>query len=284
VEWGRSSRPVRLGAAALALVALAAVALHFARSGGSGEGGTTAALPAVVDDVIYGAPEARGRPIVVLDAGHGGADPGALGVSGAVREKDLTLAFAQELRDLLVERGRVRVALTRDDDNYVPLDARAAVARRLDAALFVSLHMDSAANPAARGASVYSLADVASDAEAARVADAANGGAAVTAAVADPIKAALADLALRARMTASAELAGRLVDRARGRAELRPEPHKFAAFHVLRTAQTPAILVEAGYLSNAEDEAMLRDPRRRRALALVLAEAIERDIAVRQTR
>lgn len=275
---------MRLGVAALALAALVAAALQFAPSGGSGEGATTTALPAAVDDVIYGAPEARGRPIVVLDAGHGGADPGALSVSGTVREKDLTLAFAKEVRDLLVERGRVRVALTRHGDDYVPLDARAAVARRLDAALFVSLHMDSAANPAARGASVYSLADVASDAEAARVADAANGGAAVTAAAGDPIKAALADLALRGRMTASAELAGRLVDQARGRAELRPEPHKFAAFHVLRTAQTPAILVEAGYLSNSEDEAMLRDPRRRRALALVLAEAIERDIAVRQTR
>ena len=78
--------------------------------------------------------------------------------------------LARELRDELVERGRVRVAMTRDDDRYLTLDDRAAVARRLDAAMFVSLHMDSAPNPLARGASVYSLSDVASDAEAARLA------------------------------------------------------------------------------------------------------------------
>ena len=106
----------------------------------------------------------------MIDAGHGGRDPGATSVSGEVTEKDLTLALAQELRDELVERGRVRVALTRDGDRYLTLDQRAAVARRLDAALFVSLHMDSAPNPLARGATVYSLSDVASDAEAARFA------------------------------------------------------------------------------------------------------------------
>ena len=84
-----------------------------------------------------------------------------------MREKELTLALAQALRDELVKRGRVRVAMTRDDDRYLTLDERAAVARRLDAAMFVSVHIDSAPNPLARGASVYSLSDVASDAEAA---------------------------------------------------------------------------------------------------------------------
>ena len=78
--------------------------------------------------------------------------------------------LAQALRDELVKRGRVRVAMTRDDDRYLTLDERAAVARRLSAAMFVSIHIDSAANPLARGASVYSLSDVASDAEAARFA------------------------------------------------------------------------------------------------------------------
>ena len=106
----------------------------------------------------------------MIDAGHGGRDPGATSVSGEVHEKDLTLALARELRDDLVKRGRVRVAMTRDDDRYLTLDDRAAVARRLNAAMFVSLHMDSAPNPLARGASVYSLSDVASDAEAARFA------------------------------------------------------------------------------------------------------------------
>ena len=96
-----------------------------------------------------------------------------------IAEKDLTLALARELRDRLVERGRVRVALTRDSDHYLTLEQRAAVARRLGASLFLSLHMDSAPNPLARGASVYSLSDVASDAEAARFAQAAESPAAL---------------------------------------------------------------------------------------------------------
>src|SRR5437763_8576908 len=138
----------------------------------------TVELPAAYTDTIYGAPIARGRPIVVIDAGHGGRDPGARSVSGEVAEKELTLALARELRDDLVKRGRVRVAMTRNDDRYLTLDERAALARRLDAGMFVSLHMDSAPNPLARGATVYSLSDVASDGEAARVAAKENGGAA----------------------------------------------------------------------------------------------------------
>lgn len=247
-------------------------------------GDVTLGLPPAFKDRIYGAPEARGRPIVVIDAGHGGSDPGAGGVSGEVKEKDLTLAFARELRDLLVKRGRVRVAVTRDGDEYLPLEARAAVARRLDADLFVSLHMDSAANPLARGASVYSLSDVASDAEAARMAQQVNDGARGNEADNGAIDALLADLAMRSRMSDSAALASRIVDRASGRVELRPQPQKFAAFHVLRSAGTPAILFEAGYLSNVEDEKLLRDPEYRAALALALAEAIERDVAVRRAR
>src|SRR5206468_10612420 len=128
---------------------------------------------------VYASPFAKGRPIVVIDAGHGGRDPGATSVSGQVHEKDLTLTLARAVRDELVKRGRVRVAMTRDDDRYLTLDDRAAVARRLNAGLFVSLHMDSAPNPLARGASVYSLSDIASDAEAARFAAAENHGAAV---------------------------------------------------------------------------------------------------------
>ena len=92
----------------------------------------SASLPAPVSDRIWSIPTAAGRPIVVIDAGHGGADPGARAVSGELVEKDLTLAFARELRDLLVERGRVRVAMTRDTDVYLPLDSRSAVADRLD--------------------------------------------------------------------------------------------------------------------------------------------------------
>ncbi|MEO6433637.1 MAG: N-acetylmuramoyl-L-alanine amidase [Sphingomicrobium sp.] len=275
----------RLAGLGLGVIALAGLGIAVAVSDHAGDRSSlSASLPAPVNDRIWASPTAAGRPIVVIDAGHGGSDPGATGISGTVKEKQLTLAFAQELRDLLVERGRVRVAMTRDDDSYPALDARAAVAERLDAALFISLHMDSAANAEARGASVYSLSDVASDAEAARVAAAANRGADDAGDGNGGVQAVLADLAARSRMGASADLASRLVSRAGGRFELRPQPHKFAAFHVLRRSGAPAILFEAGYLSNAADEAQLRDPQYRRKLALALAEAIESEIASQAVR
>ena len=173
--------------------------------------------------------------------------------------------------------------MTRDDDRYLTLEDRAGVARRLDAAMFVSLHMDSAPNPLARGATVYSLSDVASDAEAARLADSENGGAEAETA-SGPVDALLSDLAMRTQMSASADFAARLVNKASGRFELRPNPHRFAAFHVLRRTDAPAILFEAGYISNADDEVLLRSPEQRAKIALALAQAIEADVAARLTR
>jgi len=238
----------------------------------------TIALPSVYSDTIYAAPVARGRPIVVIDAGHGGRDPGARSVSGQVEEKELTLALARELRDDLVKRGRVRVAMTRDDDRYLTLDERAGVAQRLAAAMFVSIHIDSAANPLARGASVYSLSDVASDAEAAGLAARENAGDDQNAR-GGAVETMLADLAMRSQMSASADLASRLVNKATGPVELRPNPHRFAAFHVLRRADAPAVLFEAGYLSNADDELLLRTPAERAKIVHALAQAIEADVA-----
>ena len=273
----------RNGAIAGALATALAVAgfAYFVAARGTdaaAHSGLTVDLPPAVTDHIYAAPVATGRPIVVIDAGHGGRDPGATSVSGEVHEKDLTLALAEALRDELVKRGRVRVAMTREDDRYLTLDDRAAVARRLDASMFVSIHIDSAANPLARGASVYSLSDVASDAEAARLATAEDDRSdpAATSGGADGI---LADLAMRDQMGASADLASRVIGKAAGRVELRPNPHRFAAFHVLRRADTPAVLFEAGYLSNADDELMLRDPDERAKMVLALAQAIEADVA-----
>jgi len=272
------------GAAIVALTVAGGVVLALAgRSGEAAGTSLTVNLPPAATDRIYGSPVARGRPIVVIDAGHGGRDPGARSVSGEIAEKDLTLALARELRDDLVKRGRVRVAMTRDDDRYLTLDDRAAVARRLNAGLFVSLHMDSAPNPLARGASVYSLSDVASDEEAARLAARENANA-----TRDPgssaIDAMLADLAMRSQMSASADLAARLVNKAAGRVELRPNPHRFAAFHVLRRADAPAVLFEAGYLSNVDDELLLSDPNQRARMVQALAQAIEADVASRSRR
>ena len=94
----------------------------------------------------------------------------------------------------------------------------------------------------------------------------------------------LSDLAMRSQMSASADLASRLVNKSAGRFELRPDPHRFAAFYVLRSARTPAVLFEAGYLSNADDEVLLRDPKHRSDIALALAQAIEADVASRTRR
>jgi N-acetylmuramoyl-L-alanine amidase len=175
----------------------------------------------------------------------------------------------------------VRVALTRDGDASVPLDTRAAIARSLGADLFLSIHADSAANPLARGATVYSLSEVASDADAARFAAATGSG--VAGAGGGSVRALLADLAVRDEMNASADFAVRLLGKASGRIALRPEPHQFAAFRVLRRAEAPAVLFEAGYLSNAEDEAMLQDPLARRRMVGALAGAIETEMALAQT-
>jgi N-acetylmuramoyl-L-alanine amidase len=285
-------------ASAVLLTAAAAAALLFLGAGQSGAAagrgaqraeigearrGTVTVKIAPALNVVVSAGKFAGRPIVVIDPGHGGRDPGAVSVSGAVAEKQLTLVLARELRDRLVERGRVRVALTRDSDRYLSLEERAGVARGLGASLFMSLHMDSAPNPLARGASVYSLSDVASDAEAARFAAAENGGG-VAGATDGSVRSMLSDLALRSLMSASADLASRLVRKSAARVEMRPEPHRFAAFHVLRRAEAPAVLFEAGYISNAEDELLLRSPEHRTALVASLAEAIEADVAARLRR
>ena len=270
-------------AALVAALGVVTVIAFTSRSRAADDTSITVNVPPAVNDRIYASPTAEGRPIVVIDAGHGGRDPGATSVSGEVHEKDLTLALAQELRDELVKRGRVRVAMSRNDDSYLDLEQRAAVARRLNAAMFVSLHMDSAPNPMARGASIYSLSDVASDAEAARFAAIENEGA-MTGEGNGSVEAMLGDLAMQTQMSESADLAARLVNKSAGRFELRPDPHRFAAFHVLRRADTPAVLFEAGYLSNADDELLLRSPQHRAAIVLALAQAIEADIATRSHR
>ncbi|HET9356013.1 MAG TPA: N-acetylmuramoyl-L-alanine amidase [Sphingomicrobium sp.] len=272
---------------ALALLLLAACggsgdeAADDALLGEARRGGVTVALADPVRDVAISEARVPGRPIVLVDPGHGGADPGASGLSGAASEKVLTLAFARELRQRLVDGGRVRVALTRDADRSLSLAQRADIARRIGAALFISIHMDSAPNPLARGASVYSLSDVASDLDAARFARAENeSGASLTSEESSSVRFLLSDLALRDQMAASAALAERLVSASRGRVLLRPEPHRFAAFHVLRRSEVPGVLFEAGYISNAEDEASLLTPAGRAPIVAALARAIEIESAL----
>jgi N-acetylmuramoyl-L-alanine amidase len=273
-----------VGAAALAgLAGRDAGAAGKALVGEARDRSLTLDLPTAVADVPVSEARVPGRPIVLIDPGHGGHDPGSKSVSGAAEEKALTLALSIELRDFLVSRGRVRVAMTRRDDRYVELEQRADIARRLGAGLFVSIHMDHAPNPLARGVTVYSLADVASDADAARFAAAENRvGEPLSSEPEGSVRAMLSDLALRDQMEDSAALAERIVRRAAGPVLLRPRPHQFAAFHVLRRADTPAVLVEAGYISNVDDEAALVTPQGRAPLVLALAQAIEADLATRR--
>ena len=270
------------GAAQGSAVAAAKEDAH-ALMGEARQGSLTVEIAPSVAGVAVTEARAPGRPIVVIDPGHGGRDPGAISVSGAATEKSLTLALARELRDRLAERGRVRVALTRDDDRYLTLDQRAAIARRLGAAAYLSLHMDSAPNPLARGATIYSLSDIASDADAARLASKENGGAVSTESDGS-VRAVLADLAMRDQMSASARLAERLVRKSQGQILLRPDPHRFADFHVLRQAAVPAVLFEAGYISNVEDESKLVLAEHREKMVTALAQAIEADVATRIAR
>ena len=282
-----SSRILAGGGAALALAALAVlggVAISAPADETALRHSTTVKLPPAMPPVAVTEGRVPGRPVVLIDPGHGGADPGAPSVSGEIEEKQLTLQLARELRDHLAASGRVRVALTRDGDSYLSLEQRSLLARRLGASLYVSLHMDSAPNPLARGASVYSLSDVASDAEAARLADSINAGGGLERGTNGSVRAILSDLALRSQMTASAGLAERMVRNAKGQVALRPDPHRFADFHVLRSAGVPAVLFEAGYISNVDDEALLRTPEQRRRIVVALARSIEADVAARSAR
>ena len=293
--WDRRKK---IGLAALLALAAVAIALVVATAprltgkasdgalfGEARQGGLTVALREAVGDVQVTEAKAPGRPILLIDPGHGGTDPGAPGVSGNITEKQLTLIFSRELRDLLAQRGRVRVAMTRMDDRTLSLEQRAALARQLGASMLVSVHMDSAPNPLARGATVYSLSDIASDKEAARFAEAENAeGGALTSERDDSVRFLLSDLALRDQMEDSAALATRLVSGAGRGMLLRPEPHKFAAFHILRRSEVPGVLFEAGYISNADDEAILITPEGRKPIVEALARAIETELSLGMAR
>lgn len=223
-------------------------------------------------------PEDASRPLVVIDPGHGGHDPGASG-AGGLREARLTLTLARALRDELVGRGRVRVALTRDSDRYLVLAERYGIARRLDADLFISIHADAAADESATGATIYTRSERASDAEAARIAARENradtvNGVALGEQRGD-VAAILLDLSRRATAERSELFAGLVLREAGGSLKFRREPRKRAAFVVLTSPDVPSILFEAGYISNAGDAARMLGPDAQATFARSFARAIE---------
>jgi N-acetylmuramoyl-L-alanine amidase len=214
------------------------------------------------------------KNVIVIDAGHGGHDPGAQ--SGRSDEKDITLAAARALKARLEKSGQFQVVMTRDSDTYVALDTRVQIARRAGADLFISLHADSAGdNAEAHGASVYTLSDQGSG-RVTRVLDrnewfrktgARSGDAAVGQI--------LLDLTQRSTRNRSAVFAQLLLDRINERVELLPRSHRDAGYFVLLAPDVPAALLEMGFITSPDDEARLTDPSERGKLMDGVAEAIE---------
>ena len=260
------------------------LALFGPLGSGGGSGGVTIAIdPPGADERGLLPPVTRARatnaPLVVIDPGHGGQDFGARSSFGDRLEKDITLALARAIRDDLARSGRVRVALTRDGDSFLGLEDRYEIARRLGADLFISIHADAAPlNDQARGATIYTLSEVASDREAALLAARQNqqdlvGGARLSP---DPnVNLILIDLAQRESMDISAEFARLLYREAAPVFPFRPEWHRFAAFVVLKAPDIPSILFESGYLTNQTDAAYVQSPEGQRQIAEGMRRAIE---------
>ncbi|MDE2006059.1 MAG: N-acetylmuramoyl-L-alanine amidase [Rhodospirillales bacterium] len=224
----------------------------------------------------------RGRaapPLIMLDPGHGGRDPGAIGVSGTY-EKHIALSAAFDLHRLLAASGRYRVAMTRARDQFIPLEQRVEIAHKAGAALFVSMHADALPEDhAVRGASVYTFASRASDREAAAIAQSENAaGHAIGHAwrgLSPEVARILASLMLRETHIQSGAFAGRLVGSLAEVTPMLQNPERHAGFVVLQSANIPSVLVEMGFMSNRGDEAALRRPAHRHAIARAMRAAVD---------
>jgi len=226
----------------------------------------------------------RTRPLVVLDPGHGGIDTGAIGVGGTL-EKSITLEFARLLEDKLGETGLFEVRLTRSDDVFIALDERVAAARAIAADLFVSIHADAAPQAYVRGATVYTVSDRASDAEAAAIAAQENRSDVIAGVdlpdTADVVTDILIDLAKRETKTLSNRAAETLVAEMSRTTKLNSNPHRHAGFRVLRAHDVPSVLIELGYLTNRHDEALMLTQEWRVAAADSIVGAVRRFFAPR---
>lgn len=215
---------------------------------------------------------ASGRRTIVVDAGHGGRDPGALGATGT-REKDVVLHCALMLRDALEHRG-YRVALTRDGDRFVELEDRVRFAREQHADLFISIHADASPNRETTGASVYTLSESGAN-RAQNMMASQNWDLDLGNARAPVARDILVDLAQRETTNRSAQFAQLVIPRLSEVAPLVRNTHRNAGFFVLLAPDVPAVLIETGFLSNAADERRLADPRARDRMAGAMAEAVD---------
>jgi N-acetylmuramoyl-L-alanine amidase len=217
--------------------------------------------------------------VVALDPGHGGVDPGTIGASGTL-EKNLTLEVAREVKRALEASGRYRVVLTREDDSFVRLRERIQIAHTAAAELFISFHADALADAKFHGATVYTLSDKASDAEAEALAQRENK-ADLIAGIdltdeAPEVTGILIDLAQRETMNLSARLASDLVEEVGHETSFLKQSHRFAGFAVLKAPDVPSALIELGYLSNRQDEASLNQAAYRKRLAGAILRALDR--------
>ena len=218
--------------------------------------------------------------MVVIDPGHGGIDHGTQAASGE-NEKAIVLDFAKALRERIEKGGKYRVVMTRDDDTFIPLAERVKIARQHKAALFVSIHADALPRGEgdAQGATVYTLSDTASDAEAAKLAEAENRADLIAGIdlTEEPAEVAdiLIDLARRETKTFSNRFARTLVKEMKNVARLHKNPLKSAGFRVLKAPDVPSVLLELGYVSNKDDlQLLVSDSWRSRTVGSV-AQAVD---------
>jgi len=218
------------------------------------------------------------KPVIVIDAGHGGVDPGAHGRKA--REKDVVLAFAREFAAVLRQSGRYEVHLTRDRDIYIPLRERVNIARRHDANLFISIHADAIERKNVRGMSIYTLSETASDKEAAALARQENRSDIIAGIdfgnQPSEVTNILIDLAQRETKNLSVKFANTVVNKMNGKTELLERTHRFAGFRVLKAPDVPSVLIELGFLTNRNDEKLLVSSKWRKSVSAALKEAVDR--------
>lgn len=273
--------PAALSAGVALIAAVMLAALVMSRQ----QAPTYVQRVALTDPAAQALPLIRGggrgsSPLVIIDPGHGGFDPGAVAANGT-QEKDVVLALARALRDRLLAQGGVRVAMTREDDRFLSLEERSELARRLEADLFISVHADSGGEEMnAAGASLYTLSNQASGREAARFAarensaDVINGARLGTGTGNATVDMILFELSQRRAQEEAAEFARLVVREGAGRLVFREPPRRSAALVVLSAPDVPSVLFEAGFVTNPDEARRLSSAEGRSEFAEVTAAAV----------
>jgi N-acetylmuramoyl-L-alanine amidase len=229
----------------------------------------------------------NGKRIIVIDPGHGGIDPGAIGLK-RVKEKDVVLAVGLHLRDALLKSGQFEVIMTRDGDKFLSLKDRVRVARNSSADLFIALHADTVRGPAASGATIYTLSDKASDAEAEALAEKENRADIIhgidLGAESEEVADILIDLVQRESKHHSLVFARKAVAEMKNVTVFTGKPLRSAGFVVLKAPDVPSVLVELGYLSTKQDATQLVNPKWQAKVAGAMAGAVEKYFATELAR